>query len=66
MSEQVPTPEQIAAIDYSNSLVAIAKPGSGKTFVLARKIRNVLSTLLDHQGVIAISYTNKSSEELRR
>jgi superfamily I DNA/RNA helicase len=66
MSETVPTPEQTAAIDYPHSLVAIAKPGSGKTFVLARKIRNVLGRLPNHKGVIAISYTNKASDELRR
>lgn len=66
MSELVPTPEQTAAIDYPDSLVAIAKPGSGKTFVLARKIQNVLRTLPEHQGVIAISYTNKASNELRK
>lgn len=66
MNELVPTPEQAAAIVYPGSLVAIAKPGSGKTFVLAHKIRNVLGTLPDHKGVIAISYTNKASDELRK
>jgi len=61
-----PTKEQAAAIDYEGNLVAIAKPGSGKTFVLSHKIATVLKGLPDHRGVIAISYTNKASDELRR
>ena len=65
MSELQPTNEQRPAIDYEGSLVAIAKPGSGKTFVLSRKIQGVLQLLPSHRGVVAISFTNKASEELR-
>ena len=66
MNEPNPTDEQKNAIEYDGSLVAIAKPGSGKTFVLARKIRNILEKTADYRGVIAISYTNKASDELRK
>jgi DNA helicase-2/ATP-dependent DNA helicase PcrA len=66
MSEVIPTHEQQLVIDYPDSLVAIAKPGSGKTFVLARKIEQILTRLEGYNGVIAISYTNKASDELRR
>lgn len=66
MSAIKPTPEQQAAIEYPGSMVAIAKPGSGKTFVMSEKIRSVLPTIANHQGIIAISYTNKASEELKR
>lgn len=66
MDELVPTAEQLPIIDYPGSLVAIAKPGSGKTFVLAQKIRRLLDSLPAFRGVIAISYTNKASDELRR
>jgi superfamily I DNA/RNA helicase len=66
MIEFKPTEEQAAAIAYEGSFVAIAKPGSGKTFVLSRKIAAVLQKLPQHRGVIAISYTNKASDELRR
>ena len=48
-----PTEEQKNAIDYSQSMVIIAKPGSGKTFVISEKIRNILPTLPDYKGVIA-------------
>lgn len=61
-----PTKEQEAAIDHEGSLVAIAKPGSGKTFMLSYKIAAILDELPNHRGVIAISYTNKASEELKR
>lgn len=47
-------------------MVIIAKPGSGKTLVLSEKIRGVLPGIARHQGVIAISYTNKASDELKR
>lgn len=61
-----PTAEQKKAIDYPGSMVIIAKPGSGKTFVIAEKIRSILPVLPDYRGVIAISYTNKASAELKR
>lgn len=62
----IPTTEQKIAIDYSQSMVIIAKPGSGKTFVISEKIRNILPSLPDYKGVIAISYTNKASDELKK
>lgn len=60
-----PTPEQQAAIDCDGNVVVTARPGSGKTFTLARMIAKESSHLLSYQGVIAISYTNKASDELR-
>lgn len=60
-----PTPEQQAAIDCDGNVVVTARPGSGKTFTLARMIAKESLHLLSYQGVIAISYTNKASNELR-
>jgi DNA helicase-2/ATP-dependent DNA helicase PcrA len=60
-----PTDQQKAIIEFNNNCVVIASPGSGKTFVLAQKIKRNLSVLKDHQGVIAISYTRKASNELK-
>ena len=42
-----------------------ARPGSGKTFTLVRMIACESESLLSYQGVIAISYTNKASDELK-
>jgi len=61
-----PSKEQTLIIDYPGNLVAIARPGSGKTFVMSEKIRSVLENSADYRGAIAISYTNKASAELKR
>ncbi|ELW3040562.1 TPA: ATP-dependent helicase [Pseudomonas aeruginosa] len=58
------TPQQTAAIDHSGNLVVTACPGSGKTTVISEKIRNEISTLKKHQGVVAITFTRKASKEL--
>ncbi|MCI5166605.1 MAG: ATP-dependent helicase [Candidatus Electrothrix sp. GM3_4] len=60
------TTEQENVINCEGSLVAIAKPGSGKTTVLSKLIKRNLPNLRPHQGIIAISYTNKASGELKR
>lgn len=60
-----PTEEQAAAIEYEGNAVVTALPGSGKTFTLARMIHHQVEDLPSYQGVIAISYTNKASDELR-
>lgn len=61
-----PTDEQLDIICEPNNCAVIAKPGSGKTFTLSRKIAAILPDLPDYQGVVAISYTNKASDELKR
>src|SRR5690606_40088658 len=60
-----PTEEQAKILEEVSSCVVAARPGSGKTFTLSYKIKDILATLPDYRGVIAISYTNKASEELR-
>lgn len=60
-----PTIEQEAAIAYVGACVITACPGSGKTAVVSSKVRNVLPTLPEYKGIIAISFTNKASNELK-
>jgi superfamily I DNA/RNA helicase len=60
-----PTPQQNEIIQYEGNLVVLAKPGSGKTFTISEKIRRILEKSIDFQGVIAISFTNKASKELK-
>ena len=64
----VPTKIQDTIIRCDGNIVVLASPGSGKTFVLSEKIRRVLkdNIALDYQGVIAISYTRKASENLKK
>jgi DNA helicase-2/ATP-dependent DNA helicase PcrA len=60
-----PTKQQQLILEHNECAVVIAAPGSGKTFVISNMIKQNLLNLLDHQGVIAISYTNKASNELK-
>lgn len=60
-----PNEQQKIIIDYDGNLVVIAAPGSGKTFVVSQKIKRNLVHLKEHEGIIAISYTNKASNELK-
>lgn len=60
-----PTKQQKLILDHDGDSVVIAAPGSGKTYVLSEKIKKNLKNLIEHQGVIAISYTNKASIELK-
>jgi DNA helicase-2/ATP-dependent DNA helicase PcrA len=59
------TKQQVEILKHNGNTVVTANPGSGKTFTLVEKIGLVLSTLKAYQGVIAISYTNKASKEVK-
>ena len=61
-----PTREQQKVINHNSNAVVTAKPGSGKTYTIVEKIAKITPGLQDYQGVIAISFTNKASDELRR
>lgn len=60
-----PTEQQKLIIEHNGNAVIIAAPGSGKTFVVSERIKILLSELEEYQGLVAISYTNKASNELR-
>ncbi|MGM0563827.1 MAG: UvrD-helicase domain-containing protein [Pseudomonadota bacterium] len=66
MSTFDPTPQQKSAIDCKDSIVITACPGSGKTTVMKEKIRGITPDLSSHKGVIAITFTKKASEELKK
>ena len=56
--------EQNKIVQCGGNIVVIADPGSGKTTTMGYKIKKILSEN-KFKGVIAISYTNKASEELK-
>ena len=60
-----PSVEQAKVIACDESAVVSARPGSGKTFTMARMIAKESERLLSYQGVVAISYTRKASAELK-
>ena len=45
---QKPTDEQRYAIEDKNNIVITAKPGSGKTFTVIEKIKNISNYLYAH------------------
>lgn len=59
-----PSEEQRKIIEQHGNVVVTAKPGSGKTFTIVEKINMISKDLLDYQGIIAISFTRKASQEL--
>lgn len=61
-----PTDEQRHIIEHYGNIVVTAKPGSGKTFTIVEKIVGILPDLPAYKGIIAISFTNKASDELKR
>ena len=61
-----PTKEQKDIIECEGNIVVTAKPGSGKTYTVVEKIAAVVPSLPDYKGVIAISFTNKVSDELKK
>lgn len=66
MKKFTPTVEQDAILICNDHMVVTACPGSGKTAVVAEKVRSILPKLPDYKGVAAISYTKKASAELKR
>ena len=60
-----PSEEQAEVIACDGSAVVSARPGCGKTFTMARMIAKAVGELASYQGVIAISYTRKASDELK-
>jgi len=60
-----PTQEQRNVLEYQGNAVITARPGSGKTYTVVEKIAQILDPLPDFKGVIAISFTNKASDELK-
>lgn len=60
-----PTTEQTAVLNDDGNIVVTAIPGSGKTYTVVKKIERVMTRCPLHKGVIAISYTNQASDELK-
>lgn len=56
---------QIEALHEEGHITLTAAPGSGKTTIIAEKIRKLASRKKESFGAIAVSYTNKASNHLR-
>ena len=59
------TEEQKEFLDAEGHIILCATPGSGKTFIVAKKINEYLKNWqLSHRGIAALSFTNVASSEI--
>jgi DNA helicase-2/ATP-dependent DNA helicase PcrA len=65
MSDFEFTSDQQAAINSNSNMVITACPGSGKTTVVAEKIRAEVIDLPSYRGIIGVTFTIKASKELK-
>ncbi len=63
------TPEQQAILDDVDSRIRVVRavPGSGKTWLIAEKMRMALGAWVPrHRGIAALSFTNVARDEIHR
>ena len=61
------TQEQNDFLAAEGRVVLCAVPGSGKTFIVAKKLQQYLNTWSNkHRGIAALSFTNVASDEIKR
>jgi DNA helicase-2/ATP-dependent DNA helicase PcrA len=59
------TSDQKLAINSQKNMIITACPGSGKTTVIAEKIRAEVIALPSYRGIIGVTFTIKASKELK-
>ncbi|MEZ6057106.1 MAG: UvrD-helicase domain-containing protein [Planctomycetaceae bacterium] len=60
------TPSQQEAVEHCDGpLLVLAGPGSGKTRVVTRRIARLVERGIPPQQIVAITFTNKASEEMQ-
>lgn len=64
MSEKL-TPEQSAAIAARGKVIVSASAGSGKTFVMIKKIADLIESGGDTDEILAVTFTKKAAAQMK-
>jgi len=65
MSDVTMTQEQLAAVQTKGRVIVSASAGSGKTFVMIRRLISLIVSGVDVRSVLAVTFTNKAAAQMR-
>ncbi|MCR5012717.1 MAG: ATP-dependent helicase [Lachnospiraceae bacterium] len=65
MLEQMNNEQRQAVMHLDGPMMVLAGPGSGKTFVITRRIRNMIQSGIDPESILVITFTRAAAMEMQ-